>query len=98
MTLFKSDRPFQLWDYTVSHRQLLLRSPIAPRTSTSPRFTTNVDLVFWGVESLSIPTWFEGLQVSLSPGGAGSGDLGASNLPASAGSLEVYLASSGETH
>ncbi len=41
---------FQVWDYRVSHRQLLLRRPA---TGANP---SNVDLVFKGVKYLSLPT------------------------------------------
>jgi hypothetical protein len=53
--IFQSDRDFQLWDYTVGHAQLLLRSP----ASISQPF--NIDLVFLGVEELDIPTRLRGL-------------------------------------
>jgi hypothetical protein len=39
-----------MWDYNVTHKQLLLRSP---RTSGE---SDNIDIVFWGVEYVSIPT------------------------------------------
>ncbi len=48
--MYESKRAFKLWDYNVSHKQLLLRSP---HTSTE---IDNVDIVFWGVEYISIPT------------------------------------------
>ena len=55
--MFQSDRHFQLWDYRVSHRQLLIRSP------QSPGISTNIDLVFWAVEMLSVPSSFKGLEM-----------------------------------
>lgn len=51
------DRTFKLWDYNVSHNQMLLRSP---KTSTLP---TNIDIVFVGVEYLELPTKIEGLTL-----------------------------------
>ena len=33
-----SERTFKIWEYQVSHGQLLIRSPKAPATSTSPEF------------------------------------------------------------
>jgi hypothetical protein len=48
--MFSSTRHFQVWDYNVTHRQLLLRSP---RTDGQEK---NLDIVFWGVRFMSIPT------------------------------------------
>jgi hypothetical protein len=45
-----NDRTFKLWDYRVSHNQLLLRSP---KTEAMP---TNIDIAFVGVEYLDLPT------------------------------------------
>jgi hypothetical protein len=47
---FVSDRRFCLWDYSVSHKQMLLRSP------KSPDLPMNVDIVMWGVEYLDLAT------------------------------------------
>jgi hypothetical protein len=55
--LFRSDRYFQLWDYQVSHRWMLVRSP------ESPRIRHNVDVLFFGVQFMAIPTYFEGLEL-----------------------------------
>lgn len=57
--MFKSCRKFQLWDYHVSHKQALIRSPV------SPGFATNIDVVFWGVESLYLPTSLDGMCVGM---------------------------------
>ncbi len=56
--LYSSTRRFQFWDYTVSHQQLLLRSPLSSDQAT------NIDIVFLGVDFLQIPSAFEGLQLS----------------------------------
>jgi hypothetical protein len=53
-----SERIFQLWHYRVSHGQLLIRSP------KSPTQTTNLDLVFRGVEFVHFPKAFKGLEVT----------------------------------
>lgn len=55
--MFESARRFRLWEYRVSHNQLLIRSP------KNSDFSTNIDLVFWGVEFLKIPSSFNGLSV-----------------------------------
>ena len=51
-------RTFRLWDYNVSHDQLLLRSPI------TDEHDTNLDVVFWGVRYLQIPTRFQEIQIT----------------------------------
>ena len=56
--MFQSDRQFRLWDYKVSHNQALIRSPRKPDTAT------NIDVIFWGVERLNLPTNFDGLRIS----------------------------------
>jgi len=55
--IYSSDRIFRLWDYNVSHDQLLLRSP------KSDEFATNVDVCFWRVEYIAIPAMFAGIQI-----------------------------------
>ncbi len=55
--MFNSCRKFQLWDYRVSHKQALIRSPI------SSEWPKNIDVLFWGVELLYVPTVFGGLHI-----------------------------------
>jgi hypothetical protein len=50
MTAFNDDDSLQVWEYTVSHRQLLLRRPSTP---TDPH---NHDYLFVGVQFVSLPT------------------------------------------
>ena len=54
---FESDRTFQLWHYTVSHSQLLLRSP--PGSSHS----TRIDILFKCVDRMDVPTSMDGLRI-----------------------------------
>jgi hypothetical protein len=54
---YQSDRHFQLWDYTVGHAQVLLRSP----ASRDDPF--NIDVVLVGVDKLEIPTRMQGLTI-----------------------------------
>jgi hypothetical protein len=54
---FESDRRFRLWDYNVSHKQLLLRS------SKSPEAETNVDIVMCGVEYIDLATSLDGVKM-----------------------------------
>ena len=57
------NRDFKVWEYQISHGQLLIRSPKAPATDTSPEHQTNVDLVFLGVEYMCLPRVFRGLTL-----------------------------------
>lgn len=54
---FSSDRSFQMWDYCVSHQQLLFRSP------RSAVMTTNVDILLWGVKFLNLSTFMSGIVI-----------------------------------
>ena len=54
---FGSDRTFRLWDYNISHKQLLLRSP------KSPSIAMNVDVVLWGVEYINICSKLKGILI-----------------------------------
>jgi hypothetical protein len=51
------ERTFQMWDYHSSHSQLLLRSP------KRPGITTNIDIKFFGVFYLNIPTIIRGCSI-----------------------------------
>ena len=63
LTFQRSDRTFKIWEYQISHGQLLIRSPKAPATSTSPEFLTNVDLICLDVEYMAIPRILNGLEL-----------------------------------
>lgn len=52
-----SNRTFRLWEYRVSHSQLLIRSP------KHQQFPTNVDIIFAGVEYLELPIRWENLSI-----------------------------------
>lgn len=54
---------FKIWEYQVSHGQLLIRSPKAPATGTSPELLTNVDLVCLGVDYVAVPCVLHGLEL-----------------------------------
>src|SRR6187402_1389007 len=51
-------RPFQIWLYSVSHGQLLLRS------NRSDVFTTRVDMLFKDVAAMHLPAMFDGLSLA----------------------------------
>jgi hypothetical protein len=55
--MFTSTRQFKLWDYNISHRQLLLRSP---QTRNTPE---NTDILWWGVVLISLPSVLNGLTL-----------------------------------
>ncbi|HEY4114599.1 MAG TPA: hypothetical protein VGM17_11130 [Rhizomicrobium sp.] len=57
--LYSSDREFQLWKYTVSHRQLLLRNV------KSPAEPTRIDLLFKDVKGLNLATILHGIRIDL---------------------------------
>ena len=52
---------FQVWAYTVSHSQLLLRSPKSSHRSSQ------IDVLFKNVASIKAPTRFDGLSLFESP-------------------------------
>ena len=49
-------RRFQIWLYSVSHGQLLLRS------NRSGEFSTRIDVLFKNVAAIELPTAFDGLS------------------------------------
>ena len=51
-------RRFQMWSYTTSHSELLLRSP------KTPRLPTRIDVFFKDVKAIHLPTAFDGLVIS----------------------------------
>jgi len=57
--LFHSERSFELWDYHVSHRQLLIRSPMRDA------LPANIDLIFVGVSFLKCDTFFQTIELDL---------------------------------
>ena len=56
------ERMFQVWGYTVSHRQLLLRS------TKSETLSTRVDVLFKNVKAMCLPTLMDGLVIELADG------------------------------
>jgi hypothetical protein len=61
-----NNRLFKLWGYTVSHGYLLIRSEkqypdVVYPLKYDPNFT--IDIEFWGVAHMNIPTRFEGLTI-----------------------------------
>jgi hypothetical protein len=61
--LLPSDRTFKVWEYQVSHGQLLVRSPKAPASASSPERTTNLDIAFNGVEYMALPQIMRGAEL-----------------------------------
>jgi hypothetical protein len=56
--IIKFTRLFQLWSYTTSHSQLLLRSP------KSSEYPTRIDVLFKNVANINLPTLLSGLTVN----------------------------------
>jgi hypothetical protein len=65
LTFQKSDRAFKIWEYQISHGQLLIRSPKAPATDKSPERVTNLDVVCLGVDYMAVPRVFHGLELTV---------------------------------
>jgi hypothetical protein len=60
---FKSDRVFQLWRYSASHGQLLIRSPKGPDSRVGFN-EKNIDIYFDDVGYLQVPRFFHGVEIS----------------------------------
>jgi hypothetical protein len=56
---FSSERTFRIWNYTVSHSQLLLRSV------KREHHDTRVDMLFKAVDRVDLPSTLAGLHVEL---------------------------------
>lgn len=56
--IFSSDRIFEVWRYTVSHRQLLLRSN---KENSSP---TRLEILFKDVVFMAIPSVMKGVTIT----------------------------------
>jgi hypothetical protein len=57
------NRRFQLWEYTVSHGVLLVRSPISPLGPDGTIATNNIDLFFVDVIFISAPRFMDGVTL-----------------------------------
>src|SRR5436853_523848 len=60
-TILESDRLFQVWKYTVSHRQLLIQS------HRSNSVATRLELLFKNVAYMAVPSVMNGVSISLCP-------------------------------
>jgi hypothetical protein len=68
--LFRSERQFRIWEYTVGHETLTLRSLKAAE------LPTRVDIRFVAVRSINLPTKMNGITVVVeTAGGATPHDL-----------------------
>src|SRR5262245_52183856 len=56
---FTSDRLFRVWDWSVSHCRLLIRSPRSGQDPTE----RNIDIAFYGVFYLELPESLHGISV-----------------------------------
>ena len=61
--MFNSKRVFQIWDYSVSHGQLLLRS------AKADEHATNIDIVFWGVRAINLDAVLKGVALARTDNG-----------------------------
>jgi hypothetical protein len=60
----KSERTFKVWEYQVSHGQLLIRSPKSPATGGEPERVTNLDVICVGVKYMAVPRAMKGLELA----------------------------------
>ncbi len=75
--LFRSDRTFQVWSYSVSHGQLLLRSP------KDQVHQTRIDLLFSQTSSINLPMVVRGIDIKHVRVGVTRGEDGAASNPSS---------------
>jgi len=57
------DRPFELWAYHVSHRQLLLRS------NKRDEHDVRVEILFRGVSQICLPVFMPSISITEASGG-----------------------------
>jgi hypothetical protein len=88
MPLIQSDRIFSLWDYTPSHTQLLIRSPMTHGE------TTNFDIRFDAVQFVYVPAFFKGITIDLADANAAEPIL--APLPPQLRDFRVFLIRSGD--
>lgn len=63
--IYESFRKFKVWGYTVSHGSLLLRSEMRfnDQSDFSEDTSYNIDIEFWAVTFMSIPTFLTSLII-----------------------------------
>jgi hypothetical protein len=64
--IYKSERKFKIWAYTVSHNSLLLRSVMKFQDDReySKETSFNIDIEFWAVEYINLPTTLNNIRIS----------------------------------
>lgn len=64
-TIYQSDREFRIWNYTVSHCSLLLRSEMSfiGEDNFSEELSYNIDIEISGVSFIGIPTTLRNLKI-----------------------------------
>ena len=62
---YNSNRYFRLWGYTGAHEFLLIRSPLTffDVEGYSPETSFTIDIEFWGVSYMDIPTMFNSMNI-----------------------------------
>jgi hypothetical protein len=58
------NRTFKMWDYWVSHSQLLLRSPGDLREPKGSSESRNIDIIFLDVDYIELPAIMCGLELA----------------------------------
>jgi hypothetical protein len=64
IAMFRSARKFQLWEYWVSHSQLVLRSVGDLRCTPGTSEARNIDLSFVNVDYIELPTLMRDLEIT----------------------------------
>ena len=55
--MFQSNRRFRLWEFSSTFNQVSIRSLI------EDGLHTNIDIIFWGVQEVSVPVYFESMYL-----------------------------------
>ena len=65
--IFQSNRTFRIWAYSVSHESLVIRSLMTYEDQEDYNEQTdhNIDLEFWGVSFINLPSTLPNLGVKL---------------------------------
>ena len=63
---YSSDRQFRIWNYSVSHSTLFLRSYVFEESKDGKQITNDtIDIEFWAVSYIDLPDTMDGLKIKL---------------------------------
>lgn len=78
--LFASDRNFQIWLYSTSHKTLLLRSNKGDSFPSEVGYPTRIEVVFVNVGFMAVHPWMRGMRIT---------ECGAADVPDGFGATSV---------